>query len=400
MKKIIMLVWIVLAGLTVYAQEAVDFILKAKALTEAGKPEQAISLLNQALTVNKESRLYTQRADAYILKGEYSAAISDYNEADKLTPGSGEYGLSRIYALKGDAGTALYHLELNLNSTFKKGEKAILLDPAFSSIENRQEWRQFWKKEYYTLVEKSISEIEYYTSAGKLDESKDVLSELKKSYGSNPDIQYAESLIELASGKYPDAIKTITSLNASNPGNEKNLRLLAKAQTGASDPAGASTSYSQLLASGVADAGLYILRAECYDKTGESDKALSDITKYLEIYPENRTALSLAGKVEAKSGDNLKALEYFSKNLKLHPNDPVCYIDRADSYFISKTWDLAINDYSMSLDLNPANSDVWLNKGIALLSSGKVDDACHDFRMAFSLGNKRVTDYLSRNCIK
>jgi len=106
------------------------------------------------------------------------------------------------------------------------------------------------------MGEKSISEIEYYTSAGKLDESKDVLSELKKSYGSNPDIQYAEALIELASGKYPDAIKTITSLNASNPGNEKYLRLLAKAQTGASDPAGASSSYSQLLASGVADAGL------------------------------------------------------------------------------------------------------------------------------------------------
>jgi tetratricopeptide (TPR) repeat protein len=400
MKRIIILVWILFGAVTVYAQQAVDYILKAKALTEAGKPEQAISLLNQALTVIKESRLFTQRADAYILKGDYSDAISDFNEADKLNPGSGEYGLSRIYALKGDAGTALYHLELNLNSTFKKGEKEILLDPAFSAIENRQEWRQFWKKEWYSTSERSISEIEYYTSAGKPDESKDVLSELKKSYGSSPDIQYAQALIEMASGKYPDAVKTITGLNASNPGSEKYLRILAKAQTGASDPAAASTSYSQLLASGVADAGLYMLRAECYDKTGESDKALSDITKYLEIYPENRTALSLAGKVEAKAGDNLKALEYFSKNLKLHPNDPQCYIDRADSYFISKTWDLAINDYSMSLDLNPANSDVWLNKGISLLSSGKVDDACHDFRRAFSLGNKRVTDYLSRNCIK
>ena len=104
--------------------------------------------------------------------------------------------------------------------------------------------------------------------------------------------------------------------------------------------------------------------------------------------------------MEANSGDNLKALEYFSKNLKLHPNDPECYIDRADSYFISKTWDLAINDYSMSLDLKPSNSDVWLNKGIALLNSGKVEDACHDFRISFRLGNKRVTDYISRNCIK
>ena len=195
-------------------------------------------------------------------------------------------------------------------------------------------------------------------------------------------------------------MKLITGMNTENPGDEKYLRILSKAQTGASDAAGASTTYSQLLSSGVADAGLLMLRADCYRKTGETDKALADIRKYLEIYPENRAALDLAGKVEARAGDNLKALQYFSENLKLHPNDPECYIDRADSYFVSRSWDLAINDYSMSLDLNPANSDVWLNKGISLLNSGKVEDACHDFRIAFRLGNKRVSDYISRNCIK
>ncbi len=400
MKKIITLFWILLSSGIVYGQQTIDYILKARAFTEAGKPEQAINLLDGAISVTKESRLYTERAEANVLKGDYSGAISDFNEANKITPFSGEYGLSRIYALKGDASTALYHLEMNLNSKYKKGEKEIMLDPAFSTIENRQEWRQFWKKEWYSITEKSISEIEYFILAGKIDESKEVLAELKKSYESNTDILYAEALINLASGKYPEVMKVITGLNNLNPGNEKYLRILAKAQIGVSDPAGASTTYSQLLSSGVADAGLLMLRADCYRKTGETDKALSDLTKYLEIYPENSAALSLAGKVEAKSGDNLKALEYFSKNLKLHPNDPECYIDRADSYFVSKTWDLAINDYSMSLDLKPANSDVWLNKGIALLNSGKVEDACHDFRRSFHLGNKRVTDYISRNCIK
>jgi tetratricopeptide (TPR) repeat protein len=400
MKKILILFWILLGAGTVYGQQTIDYILKAKALTESGKPEEAITLLNRAINETKESRLFTERAEANVLKGDYSAAISDFNEANKITLFSGEYGLSRIYALKGDAGTALYHLEMNLNSQYKRGEKEILLDPAFSIIENRQEWRQFWKKEWFSITEKSISEIEYYISAGKIDESKDVLSELRKSSDSNADVLYAEALIDLASAKYPEVMKIIDGLITLNPGNEKYLRILAKAQTGASDPAGASATYSQLLSSGVADAGLFLLRADCYRKTGETDKALTDIRKYLEIYPENSTALSLAGKVEAKSGDNLKALDYFSQNLKLHPNDPECYIDRADSYFISKSWDLAINDYSMSLDLKPSNSDVWLNKGIALLSSGKVEDACHDFRMSFSLGNKRVTDYISRNCIK
>ena len=385
---------------TVYGQQTVDYILKARAFTEGGKPDQAINLVNHALSETKESRLFTERAEANMLKGDYSAAISDFNEANKLTPFFGEYGLSRIYSLKGDAGTALYHLEINMNSPFKKGEKEVLLDPAFSTIENRQEWRQFWKKEWYSTTEKSISEIEYYISAGKIDESKDVLQELKKSSGSDNDILYAEALIDVATGKNSEAMKLITGMNTENPGDEKYLRILAKAQTGASDAAGASTTYSQLLSSGVADAGLLMLRADCYRKTGETDKALADIRKYLEIYPENRAALDLAGKVEARAGDNLKALQYFSENLKLHPNDPECYIDRADSYFVSRSWDLAINDYSMSLDLNPANSDVWLNKGISLLNSGKVEDACHDFRIAFRLGNKRVSDYISRNCIK
>jgi tetratricopeptide (TPR) repeat protein len=400
MKKIIILFWIVLCTATVYGQRTLDYILRARAFIEAGKPDQAITLLNSAISETKESRLFTERAEANILKGDYSGAIGDYNEANKLTASSGEYGLARIYSLKGDAGTALYHLEMSMNSSFKKSEKEILLDAAFSTIENRQEWRQFWKKEWYSKTENSISEIEYYVSTGRIDEAKDLVLDLKKSYDSNSDIFYAESIINLATGKYSEAIKIISGLSVSNQGNEKYLRILAKAQTGASDPAGASATYSQLLDSGVADAELIILRADCYRKTGETDKALSDVRKYLEIYPDNITALGLAGKLESNSGDNLQALEYFSKNLKLHPNDPQCYIDRANAYFISKSWDMAINDYSMSLDLKPANSDVWLNKGIALLNSGKVEDACHDFRISFRQGNKRVADYISRNCIK
>ena len=102
-----------------------------------------------------------------LLKGNYSEAINDYNEANRLIPFSGEYGLARIYALKGDAKTSLYHLEQNLSSSFRKSEKDIMLDPAFGSIENTPEWRQFWKKEWYTEIEKGISEIEYYLAYRK-----------------------------------------------------------------------------------------------------------------------------------------------------------------------------------------------------------------------------------------
>lgn len=400
MKKIITLIWILFCTCSAFGQQTVDYILKARAFTEAGKPDLAINILNEAISNAKESRLYIERAEANISTGDYSAAINDLNEANKLTPSSGEYGLSRIYALKGDAATSLYHLQASLNSSFRKSEKVIMLDPAFGSLENRPEWRQFWKKEWYSLTEKSISEIEYYISAGKTEESKAVLSELKKSYQSNDDILYAEALINLSSGKYDEVVRIMSGLLTEEPENEKYLRILADAQIGSSNPAGASETYTRLISSGVADARLYLLRAGCYKKTGETDKALADLSRYIEMYPDDRAALSLAGKIESSSGDNLKALEYFSENLKLHPNDPQCYIDRANSYFVSRSWNLAIRDYSMSLDLKPEDPDVWLNKGIALLNSGNVEDACHDFRKSLSFGNKRAVDYISRNCIK
>ncbi len=400
MKKIINLIWILIFSCSVEGQQTVDYLIKAKALAEGGKTDLAIDLLTRAISETKDSRLYVERADALMMKGDYSGATGDYNEANKITPSSGEYGLTRIYALKGDASTSLYHLASNLNSSFRKGEKEIMLDPAFGIIENKPEWRQFWKKDWYSETEESMSQIEYFISLGKIDESKSVLTELKKNYQTSDDILYGEALIDLASGKPPDAVKIMSGLIDEYPENEKYLRVLAKAQTASNNPAGASITYSRLISQGVADAGLLSLRAECYRKTGETEKALTDIQKYLEYYPDNKEVLSQAGKVESASGDNLKALEFFSRNLKLHPNDAQCYIDRANAYLMSKSWDWAVKDYGMSLDLKPDNSDVWLNKGIALFNTGNLEEACHDFRKAFSLGNKRASEYISKYCIK
>jgi tetratricopeptide (TPR) repeat protein len=400
MKKIIYLVFTLIFSGTVSGQQTVDYLLKSRALKESGKIEPALELLTNAIDENKDSRLYTERAEIFIIKSNFSAAISDYNEANLLTPSSGEFGLSKVYALKGDAATSLYHLEIHLNSSCKKSEKEIMLNPVFANLENKPEWRLFWKKERYSLVENGLSEITYYISVKKIDEAKTVLSDLKKDSPGENDVIYAEAMISLASGKYSEVIKLISGLLTVYPDEEKYLRLLAKAQTEASNPAGASFTYTQLLNKGIADAELLVLRADCYRKTGETDKALIDIEKYLSYYPENKTVLSLAGKVESAAGDNIKALEYFSNNLKLHPNDADCYIDRANAYFVSKTWNWAIKDFSMALDLNPGNSDVWLNMGIALLNYGKSEDACHYFNESFRLGNKRASEYLSRNCIK
>lgn len=400
MKKIIYIIFLLLFSTAANSQQIVDYLLKARAVAGEGNPEEAVDYLNRAIAEIKDNRLYVERAAANTLRGNYSAAIADYNEANKLVPSSGDYGLARVYALKGDTKTSLYHLEMSMKSSYRKSEKEIMLDPAFTAIENKPEWRQFLQKDWYSGIEKGIAEIEYSLSLRKTDESAELLSELKKEYPGNDELIYADALISLSAGRNSDAVNKLTILMKGNPGNEKYLRLLAKAQFADSNPAGASLSYSQLIDASVADAELFVLRAGCYMKTGENEKALADIRKYLIYYPADKTALSMAGKIESASGDNLNAIKYFSENLKLHPNDAECYIDRANAYFISKSWEWAIKDYAMSLDLNPGNSDAWLNKGISLLNSGKHDDACHDFRKSFSVGNKRASEYISKYCLR
>jgi tetratricopeptide (TPR) repeat protein len=381
-------------------QSIFEILLRSKALIEAGNSKEAVDLLTSVLNEKEESRLYIERAEAYMGRGDYQNAITDLNSANKAALNSGDYGLSRIYALKGDAGTSLYHLERNLRSPFKKAEKEVLLDPAFVTIENSTEWRQFWKTEWYSKLETGISEFEYYLNEGMKEDALTSISELDRDYKDNFEVIYARALLYLSSGKSPEALKILSGLLESQPENEKYLRLMAKVQMAMSNYAGASVTYSKLLSIEIPDAKLYLLRAECYQKTGETKKAAADAEKFLSLYPQSKQGLRITGKIYSASGNYLEALEYFSENLKYHPDDPECFIDRADTYLLSRSWDWAMRDYSMSLDLDPSNAEAWLNKGVALLNSGKKDDACHDFRKSFSLGNKKATSYISKNCIE
>lgn len=400
MKKILLLIPFFIYSIVITGQKPVDYLMKGKAFIDQGKPDDAVDILSKALETSSESTIYLERAEAYMAKGDYSKAINDFNSANKITPSSGEYGLARIYALKGDAATSVYHLESCLKSSFKKSEKDIMLDPSFSLVENRPEWRQFWKKEWYGAIEKDVAEIEYYISTGDKDEAKLILNRLSLNYPDHNSTVYARALVNFAESKSAEAVKLLNSLISEEPEDDKALRLLAEAQETSGNYAGASSTYSRLLDLNIPDPELLILRAECYRKTGETGRAIEDVTKYLDLYPSNKKALSFAGKLESESGDNLKALAFFSENLRLHPNDADCYLDRANSYFVSRSWDWALKDYSMALDLQPGNSEAWLNKGISLLNTGKKDDACYDFRKSFNLGNRKATEYISRYCIK
>src|SRR4030042_952747 len=244
-KTLILIADLLISGIAC-GQSSFDFLLRAKALTVKGESANAVAMLTKAIGEKQESRLYVERAEAYLLEGDYLKAINDFNTANSLESHSGDYGLARIYALR-----------------------------------------------------------------GKRENAAEVLSELRGSYKDHEEVIYAGAMLSLSYGKTGDAVISLTGILASDHGDEKYLRLLAKAQTYSSNWAGASVASQTLLDMEIPDAGLLLSRAECYSKTSEADKAMTDVNRYLSLYPGDKTALSMAGRIKTAAGDHLKALQYF-----------------------------------------------------------------------------------------
>ncbi|HOU95021.1 MAG TPA: tetratricopeptide repeat protein [Bacteroidales bacterium] len=395
------LIFILLISTTfaICGQTVTDYLLRAKACIESSKYDEAIKILTAVLSTETDYRYFVLRGDAYYASGKFTEAEKDYLSANALVKSSGDYGLSRIYALRGNVKNSLEHLNSNLNSNFRKKEKEIFLDTAFERIENTPEWRQFWKTERYSTAESKLQEVEYYLSAGKKNDAQQIAQELLKEYPSENIAIYAGALVDYSFERYKNVISAMTKVIMKEKDNPDYLELLAKSQMVAGNPAGASVTYSKMIDLEIPDARLYLRRAECYYRTGEYNKSMKDIEYFLDIYPSSREGLRMAGRTAVAMGDNLKGISFFSHNIELNPNDPECFTDRANAYFSAKSWELAEKDYGMALDLKPDLPEVWLNKGIALINLTRIEDACFDFRKAFELGNKQASSWISRYCI-
>ena len=64
----------------------------------------------------------------------------------------------------------------------------------------------------------------------------------------------------------------------------------------------------------------YSNRGQAYSDKGETDKALTDLKKAIELDPKYADAYNNLGVLYVKTGDNEKAIVNFKKALEIDPN--------------------------------------------------------------------------------
>jgi len=400
MKKILFSLAVLLASQIMSGQTGYETLLRAITLAGRGEAGEAAALLAGTDELNGDANLLSVRGDIYLRASMIREARADFMRAENLSQGSGLYGLARCAAAGGDAKTAVSLLEAHLKSALRKPEPEIMLDPSFRSVSSSPEWRALWKKDWYRGDERKSWEIDYYLKSGRNDMAAGAYAELASLYPEKPVTEYCHACILMSNGKYREAADILETITGNSDAPAGWLYTLAEAREGEGSAYAAAAIYDRMISAHVADPALLLKRARMLIRSGDREAAKKEMQRYISIDPDNTEALGLIGKTYAEEGAIYEALPYLNDNVDKHPGEASSFRLRGDAWLAARTWDRAAEDYTMSLDLDPENGNVNLNLGIALINSGRSDDACHYLRRARNLGVKEATDYLAKYCIR
>ena len=379
------------------SQESGEDLLRVKSLLDRGMYGSVIDLVESEGIV--DYRIMLICGEAALRSGDHSLAISYYERAERLTESSGQLGLARVYAAKDDAATSLHHLEQHLLSSFRRPERELLLDADLKKIDESRMWTSLWQKEWYNSLEKGVEEVEYLVSKGRLNDAAEAASSFSGLYSDDPATYYIKGLLAFAGGSSEEASSFLLKSLDREKGVSKVWTLYIESLGMTGDFTGVVRASEEAVKLFPENLGFRISLAEGLKMTGEADRAYRISTGLLQYYPDNSDLLQMAATLAGSSGDYSGALRYLSVNIENRPGEARSFTLRGDLYFTAGSYEFALSDYSMSLDLDPQNGEVWYNKAMALIYEQRIDEACHDLKMALRHGNRKASAMINRYCL-
>jgi Tfp pilus assembly protein PilF len=396
--------WIILLFLGISlpgnAQEAASdhLLTKARYLLLENRNSDALATLDEISPKSKDQGRFA------LAKGQALSQAQRFDEANSWllrvegdAAAEANYTLAKNFMAVNDYANAIRHLSKHLADKNHYPKKQVRLDPAFAILEDSREWIKLWQNEWYSDAEIQNAECDYLLSGGQIDEASVLADQIISDYPGDPHAWLNLARIKQKQSQdrqYKDALDRSVQLAANNP------------NVGA-----------EILS--------YLIESANYEKVNSLASALlrNDPTN-----PEYQIARSLArilsGKeslamreIEAMENSGLSPAElYYQAGKKLHTSIPLqaeVYLTKAvdagimDARFFYERAllrvdlnkpDLALDDFAMSLDINPAQPELYLKRAQVRLDIGDTEGACYDWKKAAEMGNAKATDLLFKYC--
>lgn len=373
-------------------------LMKARYLVAEKEYENAIILIdNQQYTG-------TDHLWAALTIGEALAGLKRYEESNKWLlqvegPQKAEacYNLSKNWLGLSEPAKALEYLELHLADKNHYPEKAIKRDPDFTPLENNREWVHLWQRDWYTETEQSIAECNYQISNGQFEEAHKLADGILNKEPDDAPALFMKARINSLqknnrlSSEYLDKAWRQASENIPL----KNEMLRFALESGLSNQVVEMT--GDLIRRDPTNPEYILARALVKIMNGKEAMATAEIENIEKSGIPSAELYYQAGR-KLTVNDPLTAEQYFSKAIVSGKLDGRYYFERGKARIELGRTASALDDFAASLDINPDQSGLYMERARLRYDSGDFDGACHDWRKALELGNGQAADQIYKYC--
>jgi tetratricopeptide (TPR) repeat protein len=264
-------------------------------------------------------------------------------------------------------------------------------------LENNRDWIHLWQKDWYTQPEQQAAEGGYLILKGQLDDAGTLINDQLTIHPDDPRVWFLQARLYLLRKEEKQFRQSLDRawLLASDNLSLKDEMLRFALESNLYEKVNVMA--AELVRKDPTNPEYLIARALARIMDGKESLAIKEIEAAEEV---GITPVELYYQAGRKLSASIpqQAEIYLTKAIETGTMDARFYNSRGIVRAALEKSDLALGDFSMSLDINPNQPDLYMNRAQLRLAGGDTDGACHDWKRALGMGNAKAADLLYKYC--
>lgn len=335
----------------------------------------------------KKYALYWHRADIYQHMGMLNEAVEDYGIAYKCV--SKRDGVETVRDILYDRANAFYNIgdlekadvDFKLMLKYNEADQAAMLGLVRNMIrrDNYDEAIDLCnkcKKYDNTYGEIYLFRMQAYDKKGYTDLAIDDAFRYVH-YSAEPELSHIESILKK---HLSYSLAKVNGMAIHEPDDIIWNMLRINIYEWGHDYLNAIAEYNNIEKEYGATQDLYYHRSECYDKIGDTERAIADITKCIEMgNGKDYYALAQRADIYRGAGFYKEAIADYSMMIEFVPTKAYPYYQRGWCYELSGDDRMAMENYNAGIDVDKSYPYIYLMRGELRLKRGENESANVDF---------------------
>jgi tetratricopeptide (TPR) repeat protein len=399
MKQFIFFTILIFARILVGLPQENKEMLKGLAAFRETNYSDAVQYLTKAIQTDMHcGQCLIYRGKAFLMEQDYKSAEKDFLKASELTTPEATLQLAILYAQQHEPKICIKYLRDYIIENPGINTIELLKNKSLSPIYDTEEWFGFISGFKHAKKWEIISTIEYLVKSTQFQEAHLQVDAMLEKNPTDIDLLQAKASIYKQEGNLTLAAYELSKAKEISPENATILSRLGQINMTEGNYAQAIANFEEAKRFNPSDFDLYLKLTDACLLGENTEKALTEISEYLYLFPDSKQAQFKLAKVNFELKKYNSTLQVINTLMASDKNNREWLLLRGKTYYEGKIYKSAAYDLSMYLDLDPTSSEANYYLGLTQLKLGNQKSACYYMKRAFNAGDARAIQYLTGSC--